>query len=107
MNNTCRISHFKYKDAIAHPDSLYRGAVVRNEETDSWFIVINSNPVVLQSIDLKEEEIKENHIGDYMLNLSSGLMSVYTGPNKVETLSMNFAVSDYQMKEIRALAGVN
>ena len=106
MNNTFRISHFKYKDAIDHPDLLYRGAVVRNEETDSWFIVMNSNPVVLQSIDLKEE-IKENHIGDYMLNLSSGLMSVYTGPNKVEALSMNFAVSDYQMKEIRALAGVN
>ena len=106
MNNRFRISHFKYKDAIAHPDWLYKGAVVRNEETDSWFIVINSNPVVLQSIDLKEE-IKENHIGDYMLNLNSGLMSVYTGPNKVEALSMNFAVSDYQMKEIRALAGVN
>lgn len=106
MNNTFRISHFKYKDAIDHPDLLYRGAVVRNEETDSWFIVMNSNPVVLQSIDLKEE-IKENHIGDYMLNLNSGLMSVYTGPNKVEALSMNFAVSDYQMKEIRALAGVN
>ena len=80
---------------------------MRNEETDSWFIVINSNPVVLQSIDLKEEKIKENHIRDYMLNLNSGLMSVYTGPNKVEALSMNFAVSDYQMKEIRALAGVN
>ena len=107
MNNTFRISHFKYKDAIDHPDLLYRGAVVRNEETDSWFTVINSNPIVLQSIDLKEEEIKENHIGDYMLNLNSGLMSVYTGPNKVEALSMNFAVSDYQMKEIRALAGVN
>lgn len=107
MNNTFRISHFKYKDAIDHPDLLYRGAVVRNEETDSWFIVMNSNPVVLQSIDLKEEEIKENHIGDYMLNLNSGLMSVYTGPNKVGALSMNFAVSDYQMKEIRALAGVN
>ena len=106
MNNTFRISHFKYKDAIDHPDLLYRGAVVRNEETDSWFIVMNSNPVVLQSIDLKEE-IKENHIGDYMLNLNSGLMSVYTGSNKVEALSMNFAVSDYQMKEIRALAGVN
>ena len=106
MNNTFRISHFKYKDAIDHPDLLYRGAVVRNEETDSWFIVMNSNPVVLQSIDLKEE-IKENHIGDYMLNLNSGLMSVYTRPNKVEALSMNFAVSDYQMKEIRALAGVN
>ena len=106
MNNTFRISHFKYKDAIDHPDLLYRGAVVRNEETDSWFIVMNSNPVVLQSIDLKEE-IKENHIGDYMLNLNSGLMSVYTGPNKVEALSMNFAVSDYQMKEIRDLAGVN
>ena len=107
MNNTFRISHFKYKDAIAHPDWLYKGAVVRNEETDSWFIVINSNPIVLQSVDLKEEEIKENHIGDYMLNLNSGLMSVYTGPNKVGALSMNFAVSDYQMKEIRALAGVN
>lgn len=107
MNNRFRISHFKYKDAIAHPDWLYKGAVVRNEETDSWFIVINSNPIVLQSIDLKEEEIKENHIGDYMLNLNSGLMSVYTGPNKVGALSMNFAVSDYQMKEIRALAGVN
>ena len=107
MNNTFRISHFRYKDAIDHPDWLYRGAVVRNEETDSWFIVINSNPIVLQSIDLKEEKIKENHIGDYMLNLNNGLMSVYTGPNKVEALSMNFAVSDYQMKEIRALAGVN
>ena len=106
MNNTFRIKHFKYKDVIDHPDWLYKGAVVYSEETDSWFIVMNSNPVVLQSIDLKEE-IKENHIGDYMLNLNSGLMSVYTGPNKAEALSMNFAVSDYQMKEIRALAGVN
>ena len=104
MNNIFKI---KYKDAIAHPDWLYKGAVVYNEETNSWFIVINSNPIVLQSIDLKEVEIKENHIGDYMLNLNSGLMSVYTGPNKVEALSMNFVVSDYQMKEIRALAGVN
>lgn len=85
---------------------MYRGAVVYNEETNSWLTVINLNPIVLQSIDLKEE-IKENHIGDYMLNLNSGLMSVYAGPNKVEALSMNFAVSDYQMKEIRALAGVN
>jgi hypothetical protein len=107
MNNTFRINYIKYKDAIAHPDRLYKGAVIRNEETDSWFIVMNSNPIVLQSIDLKEEEIKENHIGDYMLNLNSGLMSVYTGPNTVGALSMNFAVSDYQMKEIRALAGVN
>ena len=103
MNNIFKI---KYKDVIAHPDWLYRGAVVYNEETNSWFTVINSNPIVLQSIDLKEE-IKENHIGDYMLNLNSGLMSVYTGPNKVEALSMNFGVSDYQIKEIRALAGVN
>ena len=101
------ISHFKYKDAIDHPDWLYRGAVVRNEETDTWFVVINSNPIVLQSINLTEEKPKENRIGDYMLNLNSGLMSVYTGSNKVEALSMNFAVSDYQMKEIRALAGVN
>lgn len=107
MNNKFRINYIKYKDAIDHPDLLYRSAIVRNEETDSWFIVMNSNPIVLQSIDLKEEEIKENHIGDYMLNLNSGLMSVYTGRNKVEALSMNFAVSDYQIKEIRALAGVN
>ena len=107
MNNAFRINYIKYKDAIDHPDRLYKGAVVRNEETDSWFIVINSNPVVLQNIHPKGEEIKENHIGDYMLNLNSGLMSVYTGPNKVEALSMNFAVSDYQMKEIRLLAGVN
>lgn len=107
MNSIFGISHFKYKDVIAHPDWLYRGAIVYNEETDSWFTAISSNPIALQSIDLKEEKIKENHIGDYMLNLNSGLMSVYTGPNKVEALSMNFAVSDYQMKEIRALAGVN
>ena len=107
MNNTLRINYIKYKDAIDHPDLLYKGALVYNEETDSWFIVINSNPIVLQSIDLREEKIKENHVGDYMLNLNSGLISVYTGPNKVETLSMNFAVSDYKMKEIRALAGVN
>ena len=107
MNNAFRINYIKYKDAIDHPDRLYRSAVVYNEETDSWFTVINSNPIVLQSIDLKEEEIKENHIGDYMLNLNNGLMSVYTGPNKVEALSMNFAVSNYKIKEIRALAGVN
>ena len=107
MNNTFRISHFRYKDVIDHPDWLYRGAVVLNEETDSWFIVINSNPVVLQSIDMKEEKIKENHIGDYMLNLNSGLMSVYTGPNKVEALSARFSISQYQLKEIRSIAGVN
>ena len=104
MNSIFRI---KYKDAIDHPDWLYRGAVVYNEETNSWFTVINLNPIVLQSIYPKEAEIKENHIGDYMLNLNSGLMSVYTGPNKVGALSMNFAVNDYQMKKIRALAGVN
>ena len=100
------ISHFNYKDAVAHPEWLYRGALVCNEETDSWYAVISSNPVVLQSIDLKQEEQKENHIGDYMLNMNNGLVSVYTGKDKVGALSMNFAVSDYKMKEIRALANL-
>ena len=100
------ISHFKYKDAVSHPEWLYKGALVYNEETDSWYAVISSNPVVLHSIDLKQEEQKENHVGDYMLNMNSGLVSVYTGKDKVGALSMNFAVSDYKMKEIRALANL-
>ena len=102
----CQFTHFKYQDAIEHPEWLYRGSLVYNDETDSWYAVVNKNPIILQSIDLREEEQKENHVGDYMLNMNNGLVSVYTGKDKVGALSMNFAVSDYKMKEIRALANL-
>ena len=101
-----KYAHFKYSDILEHPEWLYRGSIVHNDETDCWYAVVNTNPIVLQSIDLREEKPKENHVGDYMLNLNSGLMSVYTGKDRVGALSMNFAVGDQVMNQIRLLAGV-
>lgn len=86
------------------PEKVYAGMVVYKD--GNYYIVVGTDPIVLQSIDIKREEQKENHVGDYMLNMNNGLVSVYTGKNRVDHLSMNFAVSDYKMKEIRALANL-
>lgn len=93
-----------YSEIKKCPEKVYAGMVVHKD--NSYYIVVSTDPIVLQSIDTKQEEQKENHIGDYMLNMNNGLVSVYTGKDRVGALSMNFAVSDYKMKEIRALANL-
>ena len=84
---------------------------VRVEAIKAYPILLESQLILEKTMKptnnmMQQEELKENHIGDYMLNLNSGLMSVYTGKNKVDSLSMNFTVSDYVMKQIRALANI-
>ena len=93
-----------YSEIKKCPKKAYMGMIVYKD--NNYYTVVSTDPIVLQSIDIKREEQKENHIGDYMLNLNNGLVSVYTGKDKVEALSMNFAVNDYKMKEIRALANL-
>lgn len=93
-----------YSEIKKCPEKVYAGMVVYKD--GSYYIVVSTDPIILQSIDTKPEEQKENHVGDYMLNMNNGLVSVYTGEGKVGALSMNFAVNDYKMKEIRALANL-
>ena len=93
-----------YSEIKKCPKKAHMGMIVYKD--NDYYMVVSINPIILQIIDNKQEEQKENHIGDYMLNMNNGLVSIYIGKDKVTPLSMNFAVDDYTMKGIRALANL-
>ena len=110
---------FEYTYALQHPYNLFDGAIVRkqsckekptkdSEITITWYKVkIRHDARIFEQIEESEVPIvKNNLVGDYMLNLRSGAISVYKGNDRIISSIIKPVEDDEKLDVIRKLVGL-
>ena len=110
---------FEYDYALQHPYNLFDGAIVRkqsckekptknSEITTTWYKVkIRHDTRIFEQIEESEvPNVKNNLVGDYMLNLRSGTVSVYMGNDKINSSIMKSVEDDEKLDAIRKMVGL-
>lgn len=100
-----------YSDLKKNPDKARKGMniVDINSPNLTRFIVvdvINGSPILIQNGDKHSLTVPANRVGDYMLNLRTGYLSIMEDPNKVTEPLNRLGLNSRILETLRDEVGV-